>query len=135
LSTGSVGIGTVSPGAKLDVNGDAKISRYLTQANDSGVTLVTGDFGKTITVNSASAQTVTLPSVTSADIGATITVVKLGAGKVTIQAASSTFIADSTSGGTIYSNTASPVYATITLRLATSTQWMIVGGDGAWLTT
>jgi hypothetical protein len=119
----------------LDVNGDVKIPRYLTQANDTGVTLVTGDFGKTVTVNSASARTVTLPSVTSADIGATLTVVKLGAGKVIIQAASSTFIADSNSGGTIFNNAVSPAYATITLRLVTSTQWMIIHGDGAWVTT
>lgn len=134
-TTGFVGIGTTTPTARLDVNGDAKIARYLTQANDGGVTLTTADFGKTITVNSGSAQTVTLPSVTAADIGATFTVVKLGAGKVTIAAAASTYIADSTSGGTLYNNAVSPAYATITIRLISATQWMIISGDGAWVTT
>ncbi|KKW19691.1 MAG: hypothetical protein UY62_C0070G0005 [Parcubacteria group bacterium GW2011_GWF2_50_9] len=120
---------------RITVTGGATIAKYTVQSEDSGITLTISDFGKTITVNSASAQIVYLPSVTAADIGATITVVKLGAGKVTIDAAASTYISDSTSGGTIYNNAVSPAYATITLRLVTATQWMIIGGEGSWIAT
>jgi len=132
---GYVGIGTAVPVAALDVNGTAKISKYLTQANDAGITLTTADFGKTITLSSSTAQTITLPSVTVSDIGAQFTIIKLGTGQVTIQAAGGTYIADSGAGKTIYNNSAAETYATITLRLTTSTRWSILGGDGSWTTT
>ncbi|OGR51471.1 MAG: hypothetical protein A2049_00995 [Elusimicrobia bacterium GWA2_62_23] len=128
-----INIGGVYKG--LISSGTATIGKYTTQAADTGITLTAADFGKTITVNSGSAQTINLLSVTAADIGATITVIKLGAGKVTIQAAASTYIADSASGGTIYNSAVSPAYAAITLRLATSTTWIPVSGQGAWITT
>ena len=131
---GNVGIATMTPVAALDVNGTVKLSKYLVEAADTGITLTPADFGKTITVNNAAAQTVTLPLVGAGDIGAQFTVVKLGAGQVTIDAPAGAFIADSTDGGTIYNNAVSPAYATITLRLVTSTQWMLVGGEGSWIT-
>jgi len=134
MVSGNVGIGTTSPAAKLDVSGDARIARCLTQAADAGIALTSADLGKTITINSASAQTVTLPSVGSSDIGAQVTILKLGSGTVTVQASSGTYIADSTNGGSIYNNATSPAYASVTLRLATSTRWMLTGGDGAWIT-
>lgn len=118
----------------LTVTGDAALARSLTQAADTGITLTSADFGKTITVNSAGQQYVSLPSVTAADVGATITVIKLGAGKVTLVAAPGSFIADSTNGGIIYNDTVSPAYAGITLRLAESNRWMIVSGFGNWIT-
>jgi hypothetical protein len=133
--SGSVGISTGAPQAALDVNGDARVARILTQAADTGITLTSADFGKTITVTNASAQIVYLPTVTAADIGATVTIVKLGAGNVTIQAAASNYISDSTSGGTIYNNNSSETYATITLRLVTATKWILIGGEGIWTTT
>jgi hypothetical protein len=116
-------------------SGTATIPKFTVQAADSGITLTSADFGKTITVNSASAQTVYLPSVTAADIGATVTVVKLNAGIVTIQAPSGVYISDSGSAGTIYNNTSGESYATITLRLVNDTKWIIIGGDGSWTTT
>ena len=128
-----INIGGVYKG--LVSSGTATIGKLTVQAADTGITITSADYGKAITVNSASARTVTLPSVTAADIGATITVVKLGAGNVTIQAAASTYIADSASGGTIYNNTASQTFATITLRLVTSNKWVVIGGDGLWTTT
>ncbi len=105
------------------------------QAANTGITVTSADFGKTITVNSASNQIVTLPGVTAADIGATITIVKLGAGRVTIQAAASTYIADSSAGGTLFNNAAAPAYASVTLVLVAADRWMLVAGAGAWITT
>ena len=115
--------------------GTAQIKKVAVQAADSGITLTSADFGKTITVNNAAASTINLPGVTGADIGSTIIVVKLGAGKVTIDAPLGAYIADSASGGTIYNSAVSPAYAAITLRLATSTTWIPISGHGAWITT
>ncbi|MBI5744541.1 MAG: hypothetical protein HY952_08335, partial [Elusimicrobia bacterium] len=127
--------GGVNITTNVFITGGARLARAVVQAADSGITLTAADFGKIITINSASAQTVSLPSVSAADIGATVRVVKLGAGQVTIQAAASTYIADSTSGGTVYNSEVSPQYGAITLCLVTATQWMILGGDGVWTTT
>ena len=111
------------------------IAKYRVQAADSGLALTSADFGKTVTVDSGSERTITLPAVSAADIGATVTVVKLGAGKVVIQSAASTYISDSAAGGTIYNNAVLPPYAAITLRLVSATQWLPVAGQGAWITT
>ncbi|OGR42047.1 MAG: hypothetical protein A2X28_03655 [Elusimicrobia bacterium GWA2_56_46] len=137
--------GTSAAGASNEINiggvyrgnissGTATIPKFTVQAADSGIIITSADFGKTITINDPAAQTVTLPSVTDADIGATLTVVKLGAGNVTITAPSGVYIADSISGGSIYNNLASQTYATISLRLVTSTKWVIMWGDGCWTT-
>lgn len=115
--------------------GTAQIKKTTVQAADSGITLTSADFGKTITVNSASAQTVSLPSVSSSDIGATIKVIKLGAGRVTIDAADSDTINNSGAGDTVYNNAVTPAYASIDLLLVTDTKWAIVDGQGAWITT
>jgi len=138
---GRVGIGTANPGVMLDVagnvniSGDAKIARYPTQAADSGVTLTSADFGKTITVSASGPQTVTLPSVSASDIGAQVTVVKLGIGQVTIQVTGSgVTIADSNPGGNITNNVSGENYASITLRLVTDMKWVITGGNGSWTT-
>ena len=119
----------------VDGKGAAQISKRLTQAENTGITLTKADFGKTITVDSGSAQIINLPAITAADIGASITVVKLGAGKVTIKAAASTYIADSAAAGTLYNNAVTPPYASVTLRLVTSTRWMLISGYGSWITT
>ena len=128
-----INIGDVYKGSVS--SGTAQIPKVAVQAADSGITLTKADFGKTITVNSASAQTITLPSVSSADIGAVVKVVKLGAGKVTIDAADTDTIADSGAGDTIYNNAATPPYASLELMLVTDTQWAIIDGNGSWITT
>jgi len=120
--------------ASATVTGAARLARAPVAAADTGITLIAADFGKTITVNSASARTVTLPSVTATDIGATVTVVKLGAGRVTIQAAGSTYIEDSPAGGAIYNSVPAQAYAAITLRLVTAAQWQPIAAQGAWVT-
>jgi hypothetical protein len=100
---------------------------------DPSITLTSADFGKTIVVNdSGGGMTVNLPSVSAADIGATITVVKLGASRLTIDAPSGNYILNSTSGGTLYSDT---VVATVTLRVSNSVWWMVVGSAGTWTAT
>ena len=140
-------LGTSAPAAINEINiggvykgvvssGTATIPKFTVQAEDAGVTITTNHYGKTITVNSGSARTISLPaSTTAADIGATITIVKLGAGKVTIDAGAGDYIADSGSGGTIYNDAVLPAYATITLRLIDDSHWVIIGGEGAWITT
>ena len=130
---GNVGIGVTSPAAALEVSGDARIAKRLTVAANTGMTVAVGDFGKTITVEAATPQTITLPSVTAGDIGAQLTVVKLGAGTVTIQSQAPDYIADSTSGGAIYNDTAE-TYATITLSVTGADMWSIMGGNGSWTT-
>jgi len=127
--------GGVSITTNVFVTGGARLAKAVVQAADSGLTLTADDFGKTITVNSASAQTVYLPSISAADIGATVRIIKLGAGTVTIDAADSDTIADSGAGDTIYNNSATPPYASLELLLATDTKWAVVAGDGAWITT
>ena len=114
--------------------GDGTNLSFTVQAADTGIALTTADFGKTITVNSGSVQTIFLPSVSSADIGGQFSFVKLGAGNLVIDAADTDVIADSSAGGTIYNDTSSQVYATIGLRLVTDTKWVVLWGDGCWST-
>ena len=163
LSAKTIGISTRAPQAALDVvstgtasnvyaqlwrNSSGVVVASMTsqgalyaavnakvQAADTGITLTSADFGKTITVNSGSAQIINLPDITAADIGATITVVKLGPGRVAIDAPVGAYIADSASGGTIYNNAVSPAYAVLTLRVVTSTMWMPINGYSSWITT
>jgi hypothetical protein len=128
INIGNVYKGNVS-------SGTAQIPKVAVQAADTGITLTNADFGKTITVNSASAQIIYLPSVDASHIGATIRVIKLGAGKVTVDAADTDTINDSGAGDTVYNSAVTPPYASIDLMLVTSTKWTIVGGQGAWITT
>ena len=116
------------------ITGEARISRSPVAAANTGITLTAADFGKTIAVNSAGAQTVILPAVTAADLGATVTVVKLGAGAVAIRAAGSTYIEDSIAGGIIYNDVPAPAYAAVTLRLVTPARWLTIDTQGAWVT-
>jgi len=118
---------------EVTFSGTFRAARILTVAMDTGGTLFSTDEGKTITVNSGSTQTVTLPSAAS-DIGAQFTIVKLGAGQVTVQAAGGDKIADSSIGGSVYDDVAAETYANITVQVAKANQWVIVGGHGTWTT-
>ena len=120
--------------ASATITGEARISRAPIATANTGITLTAADFGKTIAVNSAGAQTVILPAVTAADLGATVTVVKLGAGAVAIRAAGSTYIEDSIAGGIIYNDVPAPAYAAVTLRLVTPARWLTIDTQGAWVT-
>ncbi len=101
----------------------------------AGTTLTIDQFGETITCTSSSAETFYLPSVTASDVGAWFRFVKLGSGNMTIEAADSDKIADSGAGDTLYNDEPLQTYATITLVLASATQWVITEGHGTWTTT
>ena len=96
-------------------------------------TMTKSDFFKVITMNATTAKTIFLLSVDISDVNAIVTIVKLGVGALIIDAADSDTIADSTAGAGI-KNTTAEQYATITLRLASATQWMIIGAHGTWQT-
>ena len=163
-SSGNVGIGTTAPAAGLAVIsetanayslavGTSTASYQLTVStmgavtigkyavidkgeNPGPITLAVSDFGNTfISTGTATTQHYDLPSVTAADIGAQFTFVKLGPGKVTIHASISAYISDSGAGGTVYNDSTMETSACITLRLVTATKWIIISGDGNWITT
>jgi hypothetical protein len=81
--------------------------------------------------------TFNLPSVGASDIGAWYRFTKSpsSSGILTIQTADSDVIADTTPGGTIYNDTASEVYANVTIQLISATQWTITGAHGSWTAT
>ena len=119
---------------EFDIQGTLKADRFVVEEADSGITLTTDDFGKTISVDSSSSQTVTLPSVDSTNLGAWVRVLKLNSGQVTVDAADSDTIADSTAGGTIYNNQSGQDYAVIEIQLANGTEWVVVHAEGTWST-
>ncbi len=109
-------------------------SSSAVEAQDSGHILLVNDAGKTFTCNSTTTQTFTLPSVGVSDVGIEFSFMKLGVGGLVIQAADSDTIEDSGEGLTIYCEDTDK--ASIGLKLATSTQWMIkYGATGIWTTT
>ncbi|MFC1658224.1 NosD domain-containing protein [Candidatus Omnitrophota bacterium] len=127
---------TVQHRDEFEVDGTLKAAQFANDTyTDSGVTLDSDDFGKTITIDSSSTQTVNLPSVGSTDIGAWYRIVKVGTGQVTIDAADSDTIADSSAGGTIYNDQTGQDYATITIQLVTETEWVIIKAHGTWITS
>ena len=70
------------------------LGTVITETGDRGVT--SADFWKSVRVNSASSETMTLPSVASAEDGATLYLWKIGAGNMVITAADSDTVGDST---------------------------------------
>ena len=91
-----VGIGTITPSTKLEVNGVATTSGYqlssgglITEATTSR-TLSAGDNGKIIYCTSGSATTITCASGLGA--GFSVTIIQGGAGKVTVAAGGQTLV-------------------------------------------
>ena len=113
-----------------------KTALVKTETKTDNYTVQTTDIGKTLVMNVATtAKTFTLPSVGSGDVGLWFTFAKINTGKLTIDAADSDKISDSGAGDTIYNDQTGEVYATITLKLISETQWAVVGADGIWITT
>jgi len=103
---------------------------------NTGGTLTSANFSNMITVTSGVTQTVQMPAGITGNVGGWFTFVRLGAGALVVAASNSDTIADSGSpNATIYNNTAGATGASITLMLASYSQWVITGGDGSWTTT
>lgn len=117
----------------LDVANGGYDYSVTTKAAD--YTVLLADAGKTLAMNAATTKTFSLPSVDTADIGLELTFCKIGVGKVIIDAADSDTIADSSAGATIFNDLSNETYATIKLKLITSTKWLVIGGFGTWITT
>ena len=105
----------------------------LVVVKDTGYIILTTDAYTTFSCNSSTTQTFFLPSVDTVNIGIEYTFVKLGTGAVIIDAADSDLIQDSGAGLSIY-NIDSGI-ASITLKLITATQWVIINTNGTWITT
>ena len=105
------------------------------EVRDSGHALSAAvDAGKLFTCNSTSDQTFTLPSVGAGDVSIEFSFVKLGTGKLIITAADSDTIEDSGPGLTLYCEDSG--FASITIKLISTTQWIILNGaTGTWITT
>lgn len=82
-------------------------------------TLVLGDEGKLITVTSASARTVSLP--TAHPIGATVDIAQMGAGSVTLAPGSGATVNATPSAVT------RAQYSVVTAIKVTATAWLVVG--------
>ncbi len=110
--------------------------RYTTISTNGNYTITTNDVGKLIVLTGSTDKIFYLPSVSSADVGLHFVCVNTctSSGRLTIDAADSDTIADSGAGDTIYNDNSEP-YATISLVLATATQWVITGAHGTWVTT
>jgi hypothetical protein len=91
------------------------------------------DTGKVFTMTYATSKTFNLPAVTSPNIGIKYTFVKLGAGAVVIQANTGQYISDSSPAGTLTDSVAAETYATLSLVLVSTTQWVITAGTGTWV--
>ena len=98
------------------------------------VSPVSSDTGKTYVCQTLP-YSVYLPAYSvSSDLGTFYTFIKADSGTLTIQAPSGETIADSTSSGYIYDDQTGETWATITLQRTNSTQWIVTGGHGTWVT-
>ena len=108
----------------------AKIQGGVNAQSGTSYTLVIGDAFKTVTMNNASANTLTIPTNASVafSVGDRIDVVMLGAGTTTITGASGVTlngVASPTTGGAI----AAQYAAASCLKIATDT-WLLIGNHG-----
>lgn len=113
----------------------AQISYVPAETKTDTYSITTGDFGKSLRMNSASDKIFNLPSVGATEDGARITLIKIGAGKVTIQAADADLIHSGTAGGTMYNDIPAETYARIELEYCHATLTWNVLASGTWATT
>jgi len=107
----------------------------VVEVQNTGHTITTTDQGKTFTCDSSTGVTryFYLPSVGTTEIGYEYTIVKLGSDTISIIAADNDKIEDSGEGMSIYCS--DDGLANITLKLVTSTQWIMKFANGTWVTT
>jgi len=96
-------------------------------------TVLLAQTGETLVMNSTSNKIFTLPSVGAGDVGVFFTFININTGRLTIQPADADIVADSSAGGTFYSDTDS--YSQVTLELASTTKWIVRGAHGTWTST
>ena len=116
-----------------DLSAYATLKKTVVDKTDT-YNVVVADTGKVLTMAYSTVKTFNLPVIASGDVGTQITFVKKGAGKVVIQANTGQFIDDSSSAGTIYDDQVAELTSTITLLAISTTQWVIVGANGIWIT-
>ena len=81
----------------------------------------------------AAAGQVTLPAIGAGDVGVRFGVAKLTTGTITIQAPASTYINGSQVAGTLI-NSSTNQYDFVWIWAVSTTQWIIVAGNGPWQT-
>lgn len=115
-----------------EIPGPVRIGGTDYDTKTDNYVITTSDFGKTLSMNSASDKTFSLPSVDSYNDGSLTKLCKMGTGKVTIDAADSDYIFDSGAGDGIYTTSN---YAFIILEYHDDdTRWYIVHAVGTWVT-
>lgn len=125
-STGTITVGTWSStitGATIDNTTTTKAYRPANTQTGTSYTLVLGDGGQMITLNNASAITLTIPANASVafPVGTEIDLVQLGAGQVTVAITTDTL--DSYTSKVKLAGQ----YAGGTLKKITSTSWVLIG--------
>jgi len=93
----------------------------LTFASDKGKTLV-----------SLSGSTINLPDGEAAAVNWGFSFVKLSADNLVINAGASDSIGAGSAGSTITNSTAGEIGATLTLKLADTTNWVVESSSGTW---
>ena len=115
----------------FSIEGEIQPKKFAASAA-SGAALTSDHFGMTFSVDFASNQHFTLPSVDAGDLGAWFRFIKLGAGHLTVIANDSDTIADSAAAGSCTNSVSAEDYATLTLQLVNATEWVITGAHGTW---
>ena len=144
-STGLLHVVQAGPGGVTDLgvlNGlPAILAAINALASSLGYGVVAKTNGATLAllannvVGGASAV-VNLPVLLAGNVGQRLTVTFGGTVAVTISAGAGVTVSDSSAGGTLADTTVGEAgWANVTLQAVSTTQWVIVGGDGTWTTT
>ena len=122
-------IGGTTPAAgtfsTLIIAGETKTDNYV---------ITTADFGKTLIMDAAD-KIFSLPSISASNIGAVLEMVFINTGTLTIDAADADTLDDSGAGDGIYCTQNGEKYSSITLKLVSATEWIILAAKGIWTTT
>jgi len=125
LNTGNVGINTIDPTVRFEVNGLAKFDGTPSNAQTDDYTLVLADKGKVLRVNSATNRTVTIPknSVVAFPIDTEIAILRYGTGTVSIAPVDGDVTLQSADGERKIKNR----YGSVALKKIATDEWVLVG--------